>query len=54
MQSIEALKELLRMAHEQLDSNKTENDGLKARVGALEKALKVAGIGIESIKEQGK
>ena len=51
MQNIEALKELLRMAHEQLDSNKVENDALKVRVLALEQALKVAGISIESIKD---
>jgi hypothetical protein len=54
MQNIEALKELLRMAHEHLDSQKAENDGLKARIEALEQALKVAGISIELIKEQGK
>jgi hypothetical protein len=47
MQNIEALKELLRMAHEQLDSQ-------KARIEALEQALKVAGISIEALKEQGK
>jgi hypothetical protein len=37
MQNIEALKELLRMAHEQLDSQKAENDGLKVRIAELEK-----------------
>ena len=51
MDIIESLKEQLSLAHEQLDSHKDENDGLKLRVGALEQALKVAGI---SIKEQGK
>jgi mevalonate kinase len=54
MQNIEALKELLRMAHEQLDSQKVINDGLKVRVNALEQALKVAGISIDAPKEQGK
>ena len=54
MQSIESIKELLRMAHEQLDSQAAENKALKVRVGALEQALKVAGIGIEELKEQGK
>ena len=50
MDIIESLKEQLSLAHEQLDSHKAENDGLKLRVGALEQALKVAGIGIESPK----
>ena len=44
MQNLESIKELLRMAHEQLD---TQAD----RIAALEQALKVAGIGIEQIKE---
>jgi hypothetical protein len=39
MQNIEALKELLRMAHEQLDSQKAENDDLKVRIAELEKEL---------------
>ena len=52
MQNLESIKELLRMAHEQLDSQAAENDALKVRVAALEQALKVAGIGIEVIKDK--
>ena len=40
MQTIESIKKLLRMAHEQLDTQ-------AVRIEALEQALKVAGIGIE-------
>ena len=50
MQNIEALKELLRMAHEQLDSQKVINDALKVRVNAFEQALKVAGISVDAPK----
>ena len=44
MQNLESIKELLRMAHEQLDTQ-------AARIEALEQALKVAGISIEQIKD---
>ena len=50
MQNLESIKELLRMAHEQLDSQAAENDALKVRVAALEQALKVAGISIDAPK----
>ena len=42
--TINALKEQLALAHEQLDSRKNEIDALKIRVEALEQTLKVAGI----------
>jgi hypothetical protein len=54
MDIIESLKEQLALAHDQLGSRKNEIDALKIRVEALEQALKVAGISIEALKEQGK
>jgi hypothetical protein len=54
MDIIESLKEQLALAHEHIGSRKNEIDALKIRVEALEQTLKVAGISIEALKEQGK